>query len=381
MAAFIETGIDYSRIDDLPYMKRYIMMLNDDLRYMFNNLDPADNFSEDGLTSYLELDEQISDINLSLDKLNMEFTDTKESVSSGLSQMSDSISLYVETGDVTNQINLSDGIISINAPRLHVTSENFTVNDTQLMARGEIVATGGSIGAFQLVKDASGKEYLQGGTGSKISSGQVYGSKGEFGSLECTNGTVVMTNDTWYMWNCRIQSSGLEFTGAFEAGAMDIARYDAENDVYTAWYPLTCHESIYADEIHVGRNWDDSGQVRCYSVYSYFEGAEKPDPYGDEFSDRRLKRNIFGLSEQMAAGLIEKIKPVSYRLIGDDRDQLGVIAQDLQEACEEIGEDFGLISSCDGYMTVGYTRLIPVIAAALRWTREEIDKWQSTKAG
>lgn len=381
MAAFIETGIDYSRIDDLPYMKRYIMMLNGDLRYMFNNLDPKDNFSEEGLRSYQELDGQISDISLSLNQLNTEFTDAQKSVSSGLSQMSNSISLYVETGDVTNQINLSDGTISINASRLHVTSDNFTVNDTQLKAKGEIVATGGSIGAFQLVKDSSGKEYLKGGTGSQISSGQVYGSTGDFGSLECTNGTVVMTNDTWYMWNCRIQSDGLEISGAFEAGAMDIARYDAENDRYTAWYPLTCREAIYADEIHVGRNWDDSGQVRCYSVYSYFEGAEKPDPYGDEFSDRRLKRNIQRFTDSMAMRMIEKIKPVSYRLIGDDKDQLGVIAQDLKEACDEIGEDFGLISNYEGYITVGYTRLIPIIAAALRWTREEINKWQSTKAG
>ena len=380
MAAFLETGISFARIDDPHYMKTYIMQLNDDLRYMFGNLDPEDNFSEEGLKRYLELDNSIGSIELNLDALQVEFSDTKEEVSAGISQMDDSISLYVSKGDVTNQINLSNGIIDIDAVRLHIDTDNFTVNDTTLRAEGEIIATGGSIGAFELAKDSDGKEYLKGGTGSQISSGTVYGSKGEFGSLTCTNGEVVMVNDTWYMWSCRIQSNGLEFSGPFEAGAMDIARYDAENDMYTAWYPLTCRDSIYAEDIHVGRNWDDSGQVRCRSVYSYFEVAEKPDPYGDEFSDRRIKSDIHEITDAMAVRFIDMLKPISYRLIGEERRQLGIIAQEAEEACREVGETFGLVSEYDGYLTVNYTRLIPIVAAALRWTGKELKKWQYMKA-
>ena len=45
MSNIIETGIDYRRINDVKYMRSYLYRLNDDLRYMFNNID-LDNFSE-----------------------------------------------------------------------------------------------------------------------------------------------------------------------------------------------------------------------------------------------------------------------------------------------------------------------------------------------
>lgn len=380
MAVFLETGIDYSRIDDLPYMKRYLMILNDDLRYMFNNIAPEDNFSPEGLASYKELDDRIANIEQNMTLLDTEFANTKTEVSSGITAMDGTINLYVQTGDVTNQINLSDGIIDIEASRLHVTSDNFTVNDNYLKVRGEIEATGGNIGAFTLEKDAAGNEYLKGGTGSEIKSGIVYGAKGDFGTLTCNSGTVAMVNATWRMWNCRVASDGLKFHGGFEAGAMDVARYSETTDMYTAWYPITARGSIYAEDIYVGRNWDDSGRVRCYSVYSYFEGAEKPDPYGEDFSDRRIKENIHELSGQEALRFTEALKPVSYKLIGEDTAQLGVIAQDVIETERELSADYGIVSEHEGFYTVSYIRFIPVLAAAIEELGKEIEEWRSMKA-
>ena len=380
MAAFLETGIDYSRIDDLPYMRRYIMLLNDDLRYMFNNLDPEDNFSEEGLKSYKSLDDSISEFKVSLDGLDAKVKDASENIGAGIEQMDDEINLYVTKGNVTSAINLSTDVVTLQASNLHITADNFNVNGTTLKAVGEMIATGGYMGGFSLEKDSAGKEYLKGGSGSKLSSGTVYGATGDFGSLTCNNGEIVMNNDVWYMWSCRIDSSGLEFTDGFEAGSLDIARYNSNDDIYTAWYPLTCRNSILAEDIHVGRNGDDSGQVRCYSVYSYFEGAEKPDPYGDEFSDRRIKRNIHVLNGDMACEVIKESKPVSYRLMGDDTSQLGLIAQDVLEIEREYG-DMGIVSECDGYYTLDYNRYIPIIAAALRTCRKEIGIWQCMKAG
>ncbi len=381
MAAFLETGIDLSRIEDLPYMRRYIMLLNEDLRYMFNNIDPEDNFTEEGLKDYRELDDLTAEVGKTIDLLGTEFKDAQSDIKSGFLQMSNSISLYVVSGNVTNQINMSNEIIDIDASRLHIISDNLTINDDVFRAVGEIEATGGQIGAFSLEKDSSGKEYLKGGTGSKISSGTVYGAEGDFGTLTCNNGEVYMGNQMWYMWNCRIKSDGLEFTGGIEVGDLDIAKYDAENDVYTAWYSLTSRGTMETGDIHVGRNWDDSGQVRCYSIYSYFEGAEKPDPYGEDFSDRRIKRNIRELNGRQAIDFLSLNKPVSYRLFDDDRTQLGVIAQDVLEAQDAVGEDFGLVSRCEGYYTVNYVRYIPIIAAALSELRKEIEECQSMRAG
>lgn len=380
MASIIETGVDYSRIGDAKYMKSYIMRLNDDLRYMLSNIDPEDNFGPEGLSFYQQTDEYIAEGEQGIDEFRISFKDVSNEIETGLAQQADKIALYVSTGDVTNQINISSDKIRIDAKRLHVYADNFYVDDDEMRVSGTIIANAGAMGGFAIARDENGNEYLEGGAGSSIHSGSVIGAKGKFGRLTC-HGNLVMEQNAIYMWNCRIASTGLTFDSGFFAGNVDIAKYNEERGEYTSWYALTCKESInVAGDIHVGKNGDDSGTVRVLSVYSYFEGAEQPEETADETSDRRLKKDIMELDRMRAVELIKESRPVTYRLIDDDILQLGVIAQEVKGLEEHCGP-FGIVSDDGEYLTVNYMRYLPLITAAVQQTEEELAKWRSLKAG
>ena len=372
MASIIETGIDYSRIDDIPYMRRYLTQINDDLRYMLTNIDPEDNFSEEGLASYKKTEEILGTFTSGIEELQIALDDAAQDLTTRITQTASSIDLLVSKGDVTNQINISSDKVRINATRLHVYSDNFYIDNSTLKVKGTVIANAGNIGGFTIATDANNRQYLQGASGSVIRSGNVSGSKGKFGSLTCANEGFT-DNSHWSMYNCEIRSQGLFIAGGFLCLNFDIARYSESSDAYTAWFALTINQKLTADEIHVGRNWDDSGQVRCYSVYSYFDG-EKPGD--DENSDRRLKEDFEPIDGLMACEFLKEVQPIHYRLIDEDDLQLGVIAQDMNALQDKYG-DFGFVEEMsDGYYAVSYNRFVSFMAAAMKQIQEEIDQWQ-----
>ena len=56
----------------------------------------------------------------------------------------------------------------------------------------------------------------------------------------------------------------------------------------------------------------------------------------------------------------------------DDLNQLGFIAQEVEEAEQKAGRDFGIVSEDgDGYLGMQYMAFVPIMAAAV----QEIDKW------
>lgn len=82
-------------------------------------------------------------------------------------------------GDVANQINLSSDTLEITGNRLEINSPNFVVNDTRAVARGEIVATGGSIAGWEIKTDSSGNSSWGGSSNSRINARNVVGQYGE----------------------------------------------------------------------------------------------------------------------------------------------------------------------------------------------------------
>lgn len=367
MANILETGIDYSRISNIPYMRSYLMRLNDDIRYMLTNIDPEDNFTEEAKKTYFRTDGLMSEVSIGLEELRISLESSTEDLSTAISQTADTVSLYVSKGDVTNQINISSQKIRIDATRLHVYSENFYMDDQTLRVKGTMIAQAGNIGGFTIATDASG-QYLQGATGSTIRAGTLSGTEGDFGYLECTDQSFT-DGSTWYLFNCDVRSTGLYIEEGFTCLDMDVARYNTNSDAYTAWYPISISEGLTAEDIHVGRNWDDSGQVRCYSVYSYYAG-EKPEP--DEESDIRVKAEYEPVTGGEACSFLREIRPVHYRLKEDDLNQMGVIAQDVIPVQEEYA-DYGLVDTMpDGYYAVDYNRFIALMAATVQDIEKEL---------
>ena len=365
MSNIIETGIDYRRINDVKYMRSYLYRLNDDLRYMLNNID-LDNFSDEGRESYLEREDSASRLATSVESLKLTVENVTDDIAAMLTQTSDEIDLLVEKGDVTNQINISTEKIKLQASRLHVNSENFYLDDNILKIKGTIIANAGNIGGFVIAKDSSGRQYLEGQTGAALSSGVYQGTKGYFDTFKC-NEEFFMYKTTAYMLNCQIQSTGLEMQGSFNTGSLYACKYSESTDQYSSWQQLNVRGGLTVNEdCHVGRNWDDSGTVTCYSIISSIDG-ERPGDYED--SDMLLKKDTEEISGEDALKIIMDSRPISFHYMDQAERQPGVIAQDVQELEARYG-DYGIVDDSEDYLLVSYTRYIPIMTAAL----QEIDR-------
>lgn len=364
MAQIIIPWLDSSKLNNMKSFRNYLYQLHDSLNYMLSNIDD-ENLDTDSLDLLLEREDNIAEIIHDAEGFDIYFGNAKEDISAGLKQNSDEIDLYVSKGNVTNSINISTDEILVQGSRLEIDTENIKLTaDNKLTIEGTIEATAGKIAGFDIATDSGGR-YLKGIGSSSITAGCLEGVKASFKSFRCRD-TIAMNGRTWNMYGVDIESTGLEFTASFSVADMDIARYSENRDEYTAWYDLTADDKIYATgSISVGKNGDDSGRVRCLSVYSYFEG-ERPSADYEELSDRDLKKQIEEINPDKAYEFIKRLTPIRYKLTGSEDIQTGFTAQNILSAGED---EYGIVSMSDeGYYSVDYMRMIPIITAALKKT-------------
>lgn len=99
MAMFNISPIGNMDAVDMQKIKSYLFQLNEQLSYMFANLDPEENYSSHALIKHIEEGDKIAQIEASVDgiKLNM-----------------------VNKGNIVSTINLSDEAIKIKAPKIQL---------------------------------------------------------------------------------------------------------------------------------------------------------------------------------------------------------------------------------------------------------------------
>lgn len=101
-------------------------------------------------------------------------------------------------------------------------------------------------------------------------------------------------------------------------------------------------------------------------------------------SDQALKTDITPIDSQYI-DLIDKLQPVEFRYkMGSGEKHLGFIAQDVDEALEELGiTDKPLVSAPvneDDYYGLDYTQIIPALVAYVKELRAEIDELKKGRA-
>lgn len=90
----------------------------------------------------------------------------------------------------------------------------------------------------------------------------------------------------------------------------------------------------------------------------------------DVSSDERLKENVESLDESAAVKLIEGIGVKSFNYIGDDKSQVGVIAQDILKESPELAQAL-VTQGEDGYYGVKTSDLVfPLIVTVQNLMRE-----------
>lgn len=96
MAAFnLGNAGDISSLNDFPKIQSYLYKLNEQLRYMFDNLSPEDNYNDQALLKYVSDGEKQSAIEISLDQISLSMVD-KDNIVAAINLSKEQIKIEAE---------------------------------------------------------------------------------------------------------------------------------------------------------------------------------------------------------------------------------------------------------------------------------------------
>ena len=242
-------------------------------------------------------------------------SEAEGNLSSLISQTAESITLMVKKGEVSAQLSIESGGIDIKGDRF-----SWTATNSSLTADGTLTVNQGlfkgsiDVGNGQFTVDSSGKVIAKSiEVGTSSSRAVLYGS------------TVLATN-----FSCNSS------------------------------FNVDC----YANMADIGGNTISCGTLRANHIYGSI----------DDFSDRRLKRNMHSVDAETAIRIIKQLKPVSYSMKRYDREGVGFIAQDVQKICLKQGIDLPLYGRRGKYLTIPYINYVPLLVAVVQSQQKEIDR-------
>lgn len=289
-----------------------ILLLKGKAAYLKKNVDEVS-------ANLVDLEKQTeANLTITAEKIEAEVKRASEAegnLSSLISQTAESITLMVKKGEVSAQLSIESGGIDIKGDRF-----SWTATNSSLTADGTLTVNKGlfkgsiDVGNGQFTVDSSGKVVAKSiEVGTSSSRAVLYGS------------TVLATN-----FSCNSS------------------------------FNVDC----YANMADIGGNTISCGTLRANHIYGSI----------DDFSDRRLKRNIHPMDAETAIRIIKQLKPVSYSMKRYDWEGIGFIAQDVQKICLKQGIDLPLYGRRGKYLTIPYINYIPLLVAVVQSQQKEIDR-------
>lgn len=289
-----------------------ILLLKGKAAYLKKNVDEVS-------ANLVDLEKQTeANLTITAEKIEAEVKRASEAegnLSSLISQTAESITLMVKKGEVSAQLSIESGGIDIKGDRF-----SWTATNSSLTADGTLTVNQGlfkgsiDVGNGQFTVDSSGKVVAKSiEVGTSSSRAVLYGS------------TVLATN-----FSCNSS------------------------------FNVDC----YANMADIGGNTISCGTLRANHIYGSI----------DDFSDRRLKRNIHPMDAETAIRIIKQLKPVSYSMKRYDWEGIGFIAQDVQKICLKQGIDLPLYGRRGKYLTIPYINYIPLLVAVVQSQQKEIDR-------
>ena len=262
-----------------------------------------------------------------VDEVSSTLSDLEKETTSQIKQLSDSIVLKVDKGDISNQISVETDGIDIKGNRF-----SWTSTYSSLSADGKLNAVDGTFSGDVVAntfKTKDGKIVLEGG------------------KLTIIGAEIKGTANTSTIGANVISCNSLDVSQNI------VCQGISPSSVY-------CGSSGSFGELYIRSSWWDGWSVtrEVQTLHNaVFSG-----------SDRRLKDNIQDLSRSKALEFVKRFRAVSFTYLEDGSAGIGGIAQEILDLQEEIGTDYPQVS-IDGHtgkFYVDYKSCIPIIITAMQ---------------
>lgn len=262
-----------------------------------------------------------------VDEVSSTLNDLEKETTSQIKQLSDSIVLKVDKGDISNQISVETDGIDIKGNRF-----SWSSTYSSLSADGKLNAVDGTFSGDVVAntfKTKDGKIVLEGG------------------KLTIIGAEIKGTANTSTIGANVISCNSLDVSQNI------VCQGISPSSVY-------CGSSGSFGELYIRSSWWDGWSVtrEVQTLHNaVFSG-----------SDRRLKDNIQDLSRSKALEFVKRFRAVSFTYLEDGSAGIGGIAQEILDLQEEIGTDYPLVS-IDGHtgkFYVDYKSCIPIIITAMQ---------------
>ena len=223
MATFnLSSAGDISSIDDMQKVRDYLYKLNKNLKYMFNNLTPEDNYSEQARLTLVTDGERQATIEATLQGINLN---------------------YVSKDGVVSAINLSDETVQIQADKIKLEGVVTVNGNFRVGLDGSIEAQNGKFKG-----DISASNI----TGSTIEGSHIYASY--YGSRTSNTFFIIAEDDVTV-----VGVPGFEFKN----------RKMASN-----WIGSVLNPALNTDQAGINGGTGDAGFRKLYLLDSWYEGQD-----------------------------------------------------------------------------------------------------------
>lgn len=318
---------------DIKKIAAYLYKLNEDLRYMFGNITPEDNYSSGALIKYMSDGEKITTLELNIDGMKLEM---------------------VRKGEVVSAINMSEEEIKIMASKIKLEGIVTANGRFKILEDGSMQSVNGSFSGT-----VSGSEI----TGSQMTSSHITGGSMNVGSITADDsgaeiGGFVVTVGERDVFQSFDESVGMSSRGGTNSLWAWFGWRDSSN------YAMVINTN---DDVYIGRDLYTGGDIECDSIFS--------NSAGESWSDSRRKENIKAIDSELAKQIILNLKPVSFNMIHNGKNGMGFLAQDVYLLCERIKCTLPLYGFTKDrkYFTIPYQNYIPLLVSVVQTQQKEID--------
>ena len=266
---------------------------------------------------------------------------------------------------------------------IYITSKS---DNSPYWIRTHNAASGGGARTFSISK--TGQLYAIAGeiAGWKITSKSLYADYDNgAGTLFRTYIQKPSAHTDWVFSTQISQDGGKSFDGrtyiradgvtkVYQIDCIDTASFEKGLTVRNAGLEIYNSSAPYIDFHYGNSTADNTGRIAntshgAFTVYNTISNA----------SDRRLKKDIEEIDDKYI-DVLEKLNPVQYRFIkGDEKLNLGFVAQDIEKALEESGiVDMPLVAKGpDGIYALDYNGIIPILVLGYQKQKQEIKRQKS----